>query len=37
MPANRCPGCCIRAAITARQAREVALGRGLGWVENGIP
>ena len=31
------PGCCIRVATTARQAREVALIRGLTWVENGIP
>ncbi len=31
------PGCSMRAATTARHAREVALRRGLTWVENGIP
>jgi len=31
------PGCCSRAAITARHARDVAPTRGLGCAENGIP
>jgi hypothetical protein len=31
------PGLAIRAAITARHARAVALTRGLGWGENGMP
>ena len=31
------PGCCSRAATTARQAREVALTRSFGAGANGIP